>query len=281
MSILSYNLEVDDGTGSGNFSELYGETSDSNLLTHTYTSVTQGTTYGFRYRAKNQFGWGDYSDVTYIVAATVPSAPPKPEFVSATDSSISLSFSLSSDNGGSTITGYKLQKSTDGSSFSDTNYVESSFSLTHTLTTAADSLVAGTVYYFRWHAINAIGTSDASETLAVAASDPPAQPSAPTINYTYSTKTMAYIQWSEVADGTSPGGLISGYELYIDDGQGGDYNLIYDTTQLSPDITSLAVSDLTTNIGYRMYLIAHNYNEASDPSSVTTFYPCEVPSGFD
>jgi hypothetical protein len=35
----SYNLEVDDGTGSGVFTELYGETSESLLLSYTYHSV--------------------------------------------------------------------------------------------------------------------------------------------------------------------------------------------------------------------------------------------------
>lgn len=38
-------------------------------------NVTQGSTYGFRYRALNINGWSGWSPVGYIKAATVPTAP--------------------------------------------------------------------------------------------------------------------------------------------------------------------------------------------------------------
>ena len=187
----------------------------------------------------NAYGWSSFSDITYVLAATIPEAPPKPEFVSATTVTISLSFSLSTDNKGSAITGYKLYMNTgtDGSAFSEvTSYTSSSFALTHTVD-ATDGIVDGKIYQFYWVAVNTYGDSDASEILKVAAADEPAQPSAPDINYDYSTKTSAYIEWTAVADGTSPGGLITGYDLYMDDGMGGDFDLIYSTVNFSPAIT--------------------------------------------
>lgn len=70
--------------------------------------ITKGKTYTFRYRAVNAVGNGEWSPVTEITAASVPAAPTKPTYVSSTDTTISLSFGISTDNGGSYITGYKL-----------------------------------------------------------------------------------------------------------------------------------------------------------------------------
>lgn len=38
-------------------------------------NITRGATYRFRYRAANVNGWGGWSPVGYIKAATVPAAP--------------------------------------------------------------------------------------------------------------------------------------------------------------------------------------------------------------
>lgn len=77
-----------------------------------YFVVTQGITvgqdYAFRYRAINAVGSGPWSDIATLEAATVPLAPAKPEYISSTPTSITLSFSETQDNGGSKITEYKL-----------------------------------------------------------------------------------------------------------------------------------------------------------------------------
>jgi len=45
----------------------------SSVYLHSYLTVTSGVTagalYGFRYRAKNVYGWGDFSDSVTIKAA--------------------------------------------------------------------------------------------------------------------------------------------------------------------------------------------------------------------
>jgi len=37
--------------------------------------ITEGGTYSFIVRARNQYGWGPYSDYATVVALTAPSAP--------------------------------------------------------------------------------------------------------------------------------------------------------------------------------------------------------------
>jgi hypothetical protein len=36
-------------------------------------NATKGITYAFRYRAKNIYGWGNFSPITFILAADPPS----------------------------------------------------------------------------------------------------------------------------------------------------------------------------------------------------------------
>jgi titin len=106
-TILSYNLQIDDGN-QGNFVDLYGITSDTLLNTLTVTGLSKGKNYRIRYRAKNIYGWGDWSPVSTILAATIPLAPPTPLYITSSDASISISMSVSSDDGGSPIIGYEL-----------------------------------------------------------------------------------------------------------------------------------------------------------------------------
>jgi hypothetical protein len=71
-TITSYNIEVDDGLG-GDFVELQGQTFKSMLMTgKVSTGVQRGLRYRFRYRAMNEVGFGQFSDITYILAASKP-----------------------------------------------------------------------------------------------------------------------------------------------------------------------------------------------------------------
>lgn len=73
--IISYELQTDDGLG-GDFEEVVGRSSVYTLNSRVITSnIDSGRTYRFRYRAKNIHGWGEFSPIEYILAATVPSAP--------------------------------------------------------------------------------------------------------------------------------------------------------------------------------------------------------------
>ena len=70
-----------------------------------------------------------------------------------------------------------------------TSYVTTSFAMQHEVTFASEGIVTGTVYVFKLLARNVKGDSPFSEILSVAASDPPTKSSAPTVDYTTSTRT--------------------------------------------------------------------------------------------
>jgi len=73
--IISFNIEIDDGLG-GSFVELQGMTVNSLLMSATKSvGITSGRYYRARYRAKNEVGFGPYSEVSYILAANMPQQP--------------------------------------------------------------------------------------------------------------------------------------------------------------------------------------------------------------
>jgi len=82
---------MDDGVG-GAFTSLYGTDSDAvtantMVLYHTAENLIRGRRYGFRYRARNHYGWStNYSPVTYIMAIERPQvAPNEPRLQSASN----------------------------------------------------------------------------------------------------------------------------------------------------------------------------------------------------
>jgi hypothetical protein len=95
---------MDNGKG-GVFTTLQGGSSRSLETSFTIAQgITSGTMYRFRYRSENVNGYSDWSPVTYITAATVPSRPPTPEFSTATATSITINVFSSLDSKGSEIT---------------------------------------------------------------------------------------------------------------------------------------------------------------------------------
>jgi hypothetical protein len=89
--------------------------------------------------------------VDYDVLPTAPTSPA----TSISSNSITLTWGEVSSNGGQAITGYRIQRSLDGSSF--TTIVENSGSTDRTYTDS--NLNFGQEYYYRVAAINAVATS--------------------------------------------------------------------------------------------------------------------------
>jgi hypothetical protein len=53
--------------------------------------LTKGKTYGFRYKARNAYGWSGYSQTAFLKVAVLPSKPPsKPIFMSSTDDNLTI-----------------------------------------------------------------------------------------------------------------------------------------------------------------------------------------------
>jgi hypothetical protein len=76
--ITTYNIMIDDGLG-GSFVELKGLIVPSLTLIGTKaTGVIASRYYRVKYRAANAVGFGSYSDIAYILAASIPITPSAP-----------------------------------------------------------------------------------------------------------------------------------------------------------------------------------------------------------
>jgi hypothetical protein len=110
-------------------------------------AATIGTTYAFRYRARNIYGWSD-----------LPSQPPRPSLMQATDNSISVQLYPSPKANGAAIEYYVLSISVDGLSYTTVEGYDGQ-AMTYQLTFATEGLVTGTIYYFSFAAYNIKGLS--------------------------------------------------------------------------------------------------------------------------
>ncbi|HWB68336.1 MAG TPA: fibronectin type III domain-containing protein, partial [Mycobacteriales bacterium] len=123
----------------------------------TVTGLVAGTAYVFRVAAVNAAGTGPFSAASAPVTPTAV-APGAPTGVTATagDGQATVSWTPPSNNGGSAVTGYDVQYSSDGGSnwTSASNAFHTSTATTQTVT----GLANGTSYVFRVAALNAAGT---------------------------------------------------------------------------------------------------------------------------
>lgn len=206
--ILSYELQM----GSlrlRDFETISGIDPQTLQLFFTVTrNVEKGKTYTFRYRAINAVGAGGWSPIQNINAATIPMAPPRPVYVSSTNTSITVSFSFSTDNGGSKIIRHRLYRDIGnlGSAITNEEVIYDGASSVFTLS----GLTAGFKYRIQFAAENSYGESARSRTLTLAASELPDIPDAPEIDWALSSKTSLFIRWNPVDDPASP---IVGYIL--------------------------------------------------------------------
>lgn len=66
-------MQWDTGTDGRFWSNLAGYSSNFNAATYTATaSIVAGETYLIKVRARNYWGWGDFSDIITIKASTFP-----------------------------------------------------------------------------------------------------------------------------------------------------------------------------------------------------------------
>lgn len=116
--------------------------------------LANGTTYAVRIRMVLTSGFSNESDVVPGTPRTTPSSPAAPTGT-AGNGSASLSWSAPEDDGGASITGYTVQKSTDGTTYTDQ---AGCTSLGVDFSCTATGLTSGTAYTFKVAAINGAGT---------------------------------------------------------------------------------------------------------------------------
>ena len=108
-TILSLNLQWDQGTSGASWTTIIGVAPFSTTQTYSVTgsSITAGMTYKFRYRAINVFGWGPFSDSVDIIAAEIPDQM-APVIVTQIGTSVQFAWTPLSDNSNS-VSQFKIE----------------------------------------------------------------------------------------------------------------------------------------------------------------------------
>ena len=255
-AITGYKIESSSDGGSS-WSDLVANTSNT-TTTYAHTGLTAGTTRHYRVSAINANGTGTASNVANATTgATVPGAPTGLTATASGTTAINLSWSAPASTGGSAITGYRIEVSSNGTS-SWTNLVANTSNTTTTY--AHTGLTAGATRHYRVSAINTNGTGTASNATTDATA-----PGAPTgLSATASGTTAINLSWS--APGSTGGSAITGYRIEVSSNGGSSW-----TDQVA-NTNSTATTYAHTGLGggttrhYRVSAI--NTNGAGTASNV-------------
>ena len=202
--------------------------------------------------------------VVTVVPAVTATAPGAPTGLTATadgHTEIDLSWTAPSDDGGADITGYLIEVSTNGSSWSDL------VSDTGTITTgySHSRLTAGSTRHYRVSAINSAGTSEPSSSDSATTDSPPAAtaPDAPT-SLTATADDQSEIDLSWTAPSNDGGADITGYGIEVSTNGSNWSDLVADT-----DSTATSYSHTGLTAGSTRYYRVSAINSAgtSAPSS--------------
>jgi len=242
-------------SAAGTYSEVYKGTSTS----VTDPGLAVGTTYYYRVKAFNAYGYSDASD--YKSGTTLSSSPAAPAVPTGltvgnpTVTSLAVSWTASPQ-----ATGYQLLRSPSAAGTYNEVYKGTGTSITD------PGLAGGTTYYYRVKAFNAYGSSDASDAKSgtTLSSAPPA-PAVPTgLTVGNPTATSLTVSWNGSARAT-------GYQLKRASSAVGTYSEVYRGA-----VTSVTDSGLAAGTTYYYAVRAYNANGSSDLSdyqSGTTLAP--------
>ncbi len=275
---LAWTAPTDTGSGALTGYNVYRSTTNTfpgtggiavfgaSTTNYTFTGLTNGTTYYFWVTATNGAGEGAASASLSATPATVPSAPTL-DSATAGNGQVSLSWTAASNNGGSTLTGFKVYHGTTGNIADATSETVLDGSATsHTVT----GLTNGTQYYFWVSAVNGVGESEKSGNKSAT---PVTVPSAPTLDSATAGAGQVALCWT-AASGTG-GSALTGFKVYRS------------TTSNIADATSESVSGgstasytatgLTNGTTYYFWVSAVNGVGESDKSGSKSATPATVP----
>ena len=272
-AITGYKIEVSSDGGSS-WSDLVANTSNT-TTTYAHTGLASGDTRHYRVSAINTNGTGVPSNVDSATTGTsVPGAPTGLTATASGTTAIDLSWSAPGSTGGSAITGYKIEVSSDGgSSWSDLVANTSNTTTTY----AHTGLASGDTRHYRVSAINTNGAGVPSN--VDSATTGTSVPGAPTgLTATASGATQIDLSWS--APASTGGSAITGYRIEVSpNGTSGWTDQVANTNSTATTYahTGLAAGDTRH---YRVSAInAVGTSDASDSDDTTTASPNTAATG--
>ena len=244
VPITGYILEFS-GDGGGSW-EVLSHLSDERTYAH--AGLSAGFLYYYRVRAVNEIGTGLPSEMAQ--ARTLADVPEPPRDLAAHAPAwdrIDLRWRPPAHDGGSEVTGYFIEASTDaGASWFVAAESHSDTRFAHT------GLAPSTRYQYRVSAINAVGTSTpSSHTEAVTLADVPAAP--PDLVAEAVSHDRIELRWTRPgSDGGSP---ITGYRIDVSDDGGDSWVPLADNTSMTKTSYSHVGLEHATVYRYRVAAI--------------------------
>lgn len=240
---------------------------DINTLSYTHT-VASGADAQYKIRAKStDRGEGANSTRATFIIASIPTISAAPTIDSKTASSITVSWTLS-DNGGTSILGYRLYRYNKATGAEVLAY---DGSLNSVITSYSDTgLSPGITYGYRVLAINRVGISALSPEVTEVPSEKPGKPPAPT--YISSDSDSISLQLYPTTE--TNGLTITRYHLYRDQGSlTSNFSEItsYLGTDMTFDVTVGNETNMTVGTEYRFYFTARNSLGEGPESDISTF----------
>jgi len=210
------------------------------------SGLTNGVSYIFRVAAINAAGAGAYS--ANSSSYTPRTTPGSPTNLVATrgNSSVSLTWASPASNGGSPITDYRIQYSTNGSTW--TTFSDGWSPSTSAVVT---DLLNGTAYMFRVAASNGAGTGAYSSNSPYVT--PITTPGAPTSLVGNAGNGQVALTWS--APTSNGGSAVSDYIIEFSGNDGTSWSVFTDGISTSASTT---VSGLTNGLTYVFRIAAVN-----------------------
>src|SRR2546422_1482833 len=268
--ITGYKIYRSTGSGTETFLATTG-----NVLSYTDGSVTNSQTYYYKVTALNSAGESPQSNEANATPSAPPTAPQPPTGLKATTvspSQINLSWTAPGNNGGSAITGYKIERSTDGGTTWNIIVASASHSWYSDY-----FLSASTTYTYRVSTINAMGTSAPSST-ASATTSPATVPDPPRyLTPTVVSPSQINLSWWKPVN--SGGSAITGYKIESSTDGGTTWNIIVANTGSALYINHYTNYFLSASTTYTYRISAINAIGTSLPSSTAsvTTGPATVP----
>ena len=253
---------IERSTDNVTFSVLVADTT-STAVTYTDSGLTTGTTYYYKISAINQYGTGTASGVASALASDVPAQVANLTATAQAGKEIDLAWTAP-NNGGSAITGYQIERSTDGG----TTYTDLVANTNTPTTSYTDiNLTAGTTYYYKISAINFVGTGATSTPANALAGDRPDQITV--ISATALVGSEIIVNWTAPADNSY---AITSYLIQSSTDQ--------QTWSTAGSSTTTSFTDTSLAIGSTYYYRVHATNALgdSDKSGIVNDLAGDVPA---
>ncbi|MDP6976627.1 MAG: fibronectin type III domain-containing protein [Acidimicrobiales bacterium] len=257
-AVTGYKVESSTNGGSS-WSTVTADTG-STSTSYTATGLTNGTAHTFRVSGVNAVGAGTASSTASATPVTTPGVPTSLSGA-AGDGQVALSWTAPGDNGGAAITGYQVESSTDGETWSTVTADTGSSTASYTAT----GLTNGTAYTFRASAINSVGTGTVSST---ASATPRTTPGAPTSLAGTPGDQQVALTWT--APSSDGGSAVTGYRVESSTNGGSSWStVVADTGSSTASYTATGLTNGTAHTFRVSAINAAGTGTASGTASAT------------